>query len=381
MAERITKLQVFVASPSDVKQERERLAIVVEELNRDMASRIGIVLELVQWQTHAWPGIGEDSQDVINREIGPFDVFIGIMWKRFGQLTKRAQSGTVEEFERAYRLWATRRKPQILFYFNRRPFYPNSKRELAEIQKVTTFQNTLRDRGVLFGEYNGTKDFENKVRAHLARVISEWGQSQAKPDIEEIQDGDEIETPQASRVAGNSLNIQPSHLTDPTAILREANAVLQQGTPLALLVIDLDGFKRINDTVGHLEGDRYMQGITDVMRKVTSGKGQLHRYAGDEFVALLINSSQGEAVATAERIRSTVEAQEPCGEVKVTASIGVAGAEGAVESVGDLLKSAHIAAFVSKLRGKNCVTTAPLSADHEQLFRSARARQLTRSFS
>ena len=92
------KIRVFVGSPGDVPQERNIVSTVVDELSRSVATFIPAQLEAVRWETHAWPDVGDDAQDVINREIGDYDVFVGLMWKRFGTPTKRAKSGTGEEF-------------------------------------------------------------------------------------------------------------------------------------------------------------------------------------------------------------------------------------------------------------------------------------------
>jgi hypothetical protein len=101
VAEIVTKLKVFVASPGDVAPERQVIGDVAAELNRGIAADRGIVLEVVKWETHAWPGFGQGPQDVINQQIGVYDIFIGIMWNRLGTPTLESASGTVEEFERA----------------------------------------------------------------------------------------------------------------------------------------------------------------------------------------------------------------------------------------------------------------------------------------
>src|SRR5687767_2232153 len=93
------RLRIFVASPGDVSQERDIVSVVVQELRRTIGDIRGVELETVRWETHAWPDIGEDAQDVINSQIGEYDVLVGVMWKRFGTPTKRAKSGTGEEFE------------------------------------------------------------------------------------------------------------------------------------------------------------------------------------------------------------------------------------------------------------------------------------------
>ena len=89
----MTILQVFVAGPSDVDDERRQLEDVVAELNLMWSHSHNIRLELLTWQTHAVPGVGQDAQDVVNRSIPKdYDIFIGIMWARFGSPTERAGS-------------------------------------------------------------------------------------------------------------------------------------------------------------------------------------------------------------------------------------------------------------------------------------------------
>src|ERR1041385_4193658 len=90
-------VRVFISSPGDVPEERDVVSMVVDELRRLFGKVQQVEIEAVRWETHAWPDVGA-PQEVINRQIGEYDVFIGVMWKRFGTPTKRADSGTAEEF-------------------------------------------------------------------------------------------------------------------------------------------------------------------------------------------------------------------------------------------------------------------------------------------
>ena len=86
MTPRFRRIRVFVASPGDVQRERDSLLGVINELNRaldSLAPRAGLRLELARWETDAYPEMGR-PQAVINRQIAPYDIFIGILWKRFG---------------------------------------------------------------------------------------------------------------------------------------------------------------------------------------------------------------------------------------------------------------------------------------------------------
>ena len=83
-------LGVLVASPSDVLAERTRLEEVIHELNATWSRSLGIRLDLIRWETHAYPALGEDAQAVINTQVpDDYDIFVGIMWHRFGTPTGR----------------------------------------------------------------------------------------------------------------------------------------------------------------------------------------------------------------------------------------------------------------------------------------------------
>lgn len=167
------KLKIFVASPSDVSEERETVSFVVQEIKRTIGDIRNVDLETVKWETHSFPDVGVDAQDVINKQIGKYDVLVGIMWKRFGTPTKRSDSGTGEEFERAYEYFKKFKRPKIMFYFRKTPFYPANANELAQVKKVLQFRKKLEKLGVLFWEYQQPIDFERDVREHLTRQVLE----------------------------------------------------------------------------------------------------------------------------------------------------------------------------------------------------------------
>lgn len=176
MAKSHTLLQVFIASPGDVGNERMLLADVVSEFNKTWGSRNRVTLELLRWETHSRPGFGEDGQDVINEQIGDqYDIFIGIMWGRFGSPTQRAESGTEEEFNRAYsRLSENPGSVQIMFYFKDAGI-PPSMIDPAQLQKVQEFKKKISDEyGGLYHNFESPEQFQSSVRMHLSRVIQDW---------------------------------------------------------------------------------------------------------------------------------------------------------------------------------------------------------------
>jgi hypothetical protein len=169
----MTQIRVFVASPGDVSEERDIASHVVGEINRVFGSSFGVQLEAVRWETHASPDVGSDAQDVINRQVGEFDILVGVMWRRFGSPTRRARSGTGEEFERAYRSFKDHGRPRIMFYFRTSPFYTPDLSALAQFRKVAEFRKKLEKLGVLYWTYQTPLEFERNVREHLTRRVLE----------------------------------------------------------------------------------------------------------------------------------------------------------------------------------------------------------------
>jgi len=127
MPRQLTQIRVFVASPSDLAQERQALEDVVRELNLAWSDQLQVVLELVMWETHVSPGISTDAQAVVNEQIrDDFDIFLGLLWSRFGTPTPRAASGTQEEFERALTRHRTDvESVRIMMYFKTAPVSPD----------------------------------------------------------------------------------------------------------------------------------------------------------------------------------------------------------------------------------------------------------------
>ncbi|GAA4790140.1 nucleotide-binding protein [Lysobacter hankyongensis] len=162
------QLRLFVASPGDVKYERDSLRHVVEELNTTVGAFKQMTFELVRWETHCNPGLGR-AQGLINDQIGKYDIFLGVMWRRFGTPTGLAESGTEEEFRRALELWQRDKEIQVLFYFSQAPFAPRTQLELDQCGKVLRFRSELESLGLVW-EYGNSKDFSDVVRPHLARI-------------------------------------------------------------------------------------------------------------------------------------------------------------------------------------------------------------------
>ncbi len=178
MTKKVTLIRIFVASPGDVKIERESLEQVINDLNITLVKSRNIVLELVKWETHAYSSIGDDGQQVINKQINnEYDIFIGILWQRFGTKTPREKSGTLEEFKLAYdRFKKDPDSIRVMFYFNEALISPKDS-DAKQLLLIQRFRNKLPKMGVLHWSYNELDDFIRIVRIHISQHIQEFGES------------------------------------------------------------------------------------------------------------------------------------------------------------------------------------------------------------
>ncbi|MGL4630516.1 MAG: hypothetical protein ACRCVT_04845, partial [Leadbetterella sp.] len=164
--------KIFLASPSDTEAERRAADEVVDEINKSIGSRDNFRLELLKWENDTYPSMGEDGQDVINKQIGgDYQIFVGIMWKKFGKPTKRAGSGTEEEFELAYDRFMKKNDIQIMFYFNSCPIPQDA--DLVQFQKVREFKRKIENLGAYHKPFDSTKDFEKNLRMDLTRYVKD----------------------------------------------------------------------------------------------------------------------------------------------------------------------------------------------------------------
>jgi len=140
----------------------------------------------------------------------------------------------------------------------------------------------------------------------------------------------------------------------------ELNRALRHGSPMSLLMLDIDHFKRINDTWGHPAGDEVLRSVGKLLRESCRIYDVPGRYGGEEFCIVLPETKPGNTTVVAERIRKRLETTTlACGEssVAVTASIGIAGmddeGDGEALSPAGLIDRADRALYSAKSRGRN----------------------------
>jgi hypothetical protein len=164
--------KIFLASPGDTSEERLIAEEVVDEINKSVGSRDNFMLELLKWEHDTYPAMAEYSQQAINEQMGgDFQIFVGIMWKRFGTPTQKADSGTEEEFELAYKRYSEKKDIQIMFYFNSAPIPQDA--DLMQAQKVKDFRKKLQGLGAYYFSYDNTRGFEKQLRMDLTRYVKD----------------------------------------------------------------------------------------------------------------------------------------------------------------------------------------------------------------
>lgn len=160
-------------------------------------------------------------------------------------------------------------------------------------------------------------------------------------------------------------------LANRTRFLYEGERMLavadRQGWGMALLFLDLDGFKAINDSAGHSFGDAVLQQVAKRLAGRTRSGDLLARMGGDEFVALLNDVSAETAALLAQRYRRALQVPPivPGAPLEISASIGMAWFPGAAKNLTTLLRLADAAMYRAKSEGSGVVSVARAPSDDE----------------
>ena len=147
---------------------------------------------------------------------------------------------------------------------------------------------------------------------------------------------------------------------------REVDRSRREGTPLSIILVDLDDFKSINDTFGHLAGDAVLKGTSTTLQRLVRSYDWVGRYGGEEFLLVLPGSDFAGAQMRAEDLRAALEAARvEYGETQigVTGSFGVA--SGFPASSESMIRAADEALYDAKSRGRNCIVARELDVSED----------------
>jgi diguanylate cyclase (GGDEF)-like protein len=136
---------------------------------------------------------------------------------------------------------------------------------------------------------------------------------------------------------------------------REVNRTLRHGHSFCLLMLDLDNFKRLNDSFGHSTGDEAIRRIGKVLQEGTRGIDLAARIGGEEFALILVETSLEGGLELAERLRASIKEISIPRAGHITASFGVTECPSSAQTSRDLLHSADSALYEAKRAGRNRV--------------------------
>lgn len=160
-------IRIFVGAPSDVNSEREIIKKVINNINDLYRGTEYPQFDIVEIERDVRSDIGSglEAQEVIDSKVnGNYDVFIGILWKKFGTPTKKYESGTEQEFENALKS-----NVKVMFYFSKLPFTMDDV-DPFQLEKILNFKKSIQNKGFYF-EYNSLENFENLIRDNL-RILA-----------------------------------------------------------------------------------------------------------------------------------------------------------------------------------------------------------------
>jgi predicted NACHT family NTPase len=183
MMPQVSQIRVFISGPSDADPEKQIVKDVCDDLNQGLRDRCNVNLLWLEWRKSVVPQLGPRPQEVINDGIGEYEVFIGVLKKRFGtppgafnpRTGAEYESGTEEEFELAYEQWKQTGELYINFYFERNlSFTSPNPDEAKQLLNVVKFKERIRSedkRWVV--EFDGILNFYKEVRRFLESVCWE----------------------------------------------------------------------------------------------------------------------------------------------------------------------------------------------------------------
>lgn len=214
-------LYVFLASPGDLVAEREAARETVDELNDTFQSSLGRRIDLLLWED-AMPGYGR-PQAQINPDVDICDVFIGMLWKRWGSSTGEYSSGFEEEFERALARRQQGESPAIWLFFKK------VESELLadpgpQLQQVLDFQRRrIASADLLFQSFDGPEQWRSNLRRNLTQFV-----------LMLVEDHDKL---QANASASSTVAVAPF---ESGALVTEELAPVSQHPALVEIMNSLD---------------------------------------------------------------------------------------------------------------------------------------------
>lgn len=157
--------RVLIASPSDLKTERQAIPKIFHDWNVAHAADEGAVLLPVMWETAATPRMGDRGQEILNEQfVRGADLVIGVFWTRVGSPTGKEESGTIEEIKELL----SQQKPAMLYFLTKR--IEPDRLDPEQYQKLKSFKAWCQQHGI-YGTYQSLTQLKSHLDAHLTRTV------------------------------------------------------------------------------------------------------------------------------------------------------------------------------------------------------------------
>jgi hypothetical protein len=212
-------LTVFLASPSDLVEERKVARKVVDKINRIVSQSIACHIDLRGWED-TLPNSGR-PQSHINKDVESCDLFIGMLWGRWGSSTGQYSSGFEEEFELAKQMYRNNQSPHIWLFFKEEEHdqlqcsKKEQKKVLDERRRISEFRKNLIDsKEFYFKTFNNINDWEDKLFEWLLKYV--LALSQPTLQNEQSESSSQLLLPSENQ-APISLSVESSEQTNDEA--------------------------------------------------------------------------------------------------------------------------------------------------------------------
>lgn len=161
MPEKITEIKVFISCPSDVTKEKDIVGEVCKSISLTLRKR-KISVSPIHWKRDVPPIItGEKPQVIIDKYLGKsdYDIYLGILWKIFGDPLENGLTPTESEFEDAYKKYKSEKRPLINVFFKEKDFFPESSYAIEQLSSVRKFSERIKCIG-LYKSFKEDLDFQ-----------------------------------------------------------------------------------------------------------------------------------------------------------------------------------------------------------------------------
>lgn len=177
MTKEVTQIKVFVSYPDDVAPEKQIVQEVCEDLTHVLGKTRNIQIKTIDWRKDVIPLItGEGAQTVIDRQIEgyDYDIYVGILWKRFGDKQPNGLTPTQEEFENAFNRNQNTKRPVLQFYFKLDEFYPDNPYDASQALQVQEFkEGRIKPLG-LYDGFKGEEEFRRKIYKSILSIVENF---------------------------------------------------------------------------------------------------------------------------------------------------------------------------------------------------------------